>query len=136
MGQQQLLLIVLGVIIVGFAIVAGGQIVEKSYRQNEADLLMDRTLMIAHSAVAWKAKSDPYAGGNASYSGLIDGGFQKLFLGEETEQGRFKITRANLDTLEVTAVGKRFPEVGIRVLVIGEEFNLTDVRFDGAIKID
>ena len=136
MGHQQLLLLVLGVIIVGFAIVAGGQIVEKSYRQHEADLLMDRTLMIAHSAVAWKAKSDPYAGGNASYAGLADGGFRKLFLGEETETGIFKITKAVQDSLEVTAVGKRFPEVGIRVLVVGEDFNLTDVRFDGAIALD
>ena len=135
MGQQQLLLLVLGTIIVGFAIVAGLQVFEKNYRQHDADLLLDRAFMITHSAIAWKAQADPYAGGNASYSGLEDGGFEKLFLGEETETGIFRITKAVNDSLELRAVSKRFPEVGIRVLVVGEEFNQTDILFDGSIRL-
>lgn len=135
MGQQQLLLLVLGVILVGYAIVAGTQIFEKSSRQHDADLLLNRSIMIAHSAVAWKAQADPYVGGNASYSGLADGGFEQLFLGEETETGIFQITRAVNDSLELRAVSKRFPEVGIRVLVVGEDFNQTDIRFDGSLRL-
>ena len=133
MGHQQLLLIVLGTIIVGFAVVAGTQIFEKNYRQHDADLLLDRSVMIAQSAVAWKAQADPFVGGDASYSGLEDGGFRKLFLGEETINGYFQITRAIGDTLELSAVSKRYPEIGVRVLVVGEQFEKTDVLFDGSI---
>lgn len=108
MGQQQLLLIVFGIIVVGTAIVSGIQTVEKGYRQYEADLLIDRCLMIAQSAVYWKATADPFEGGNASYTGLEDAGFQKLFLGDETETGYFMITMAKGDSLELTGVSKRF----------------------------
>ncbi len=135
MGQQQLLLMVLAVIVVGTAVLSGIQTLEKGYRQHEADMLVDRSLMIAHSAVYWKAKADPFEGGNASYTGLENGGFQKLFLGEETETGTFQITMAQGDSLELVAVSKRFPEVGIRLLVLGEEIVQTDVLYDGSITI-
>jgi len=133
MGHQQLLLLVLGTIIVGLAIVAGTQILEKNYRQNDADLLLDRSIMIAQSAIAWKAQADPYVGGNASYSGLEDGGFRKLFLGEETIVGYFQITKAVGDSLVLSSVSKKYPEVGVRVHVVGEEFVKTDIQFDGSV---
>ncbi len=136
MGQQQLLLIVFGVIIVGFSVMAGVQIVEKNFRQHNADMLVDRGLMIAQSAVAWKAQADPFEGGNASNTGLENAGFKKLFLGEETENGTFKISVAQGDSLELVAVSKRFPEVGIRVNVSDEDIYKTTVRYDGSITLD
>lgn len=132
MGQQQLLLLVLGVIIVGLSVVAGIQIVDKSFRQNEADMLVGRSLMIAQSAVYWKAKADPFDGGNASYTGLEEAGFRKLFLGEETETGTFKITLAKEDSLVLVSVSKRFPEVGVQINVVGEEITNTIVTYDGS----
>ena len=135
MGNQQLLLLVLGTFIVGYAILAGLKLFDKNSRQHDADLLINRTVMIAHSAVAWKAQADPYEGGNASYTGLADGGFQKLFLGEETITGTFQITKAIADTLELRAVSKQYPDVGVRVLVVGETFEQTDIRFDGSIRL-
>lgn len=136
MGQQQLLLLVMGVIIVGFSVMAGVQIVEKNFRQHNADMLIDRGLMIAQSALAWKAQADPFEGGNASYSGLENAGFKKLFLGEETENGIFKISMAQGDSLELVAVSKRFPEVGIRVNVSDQDIYRTTVRYDGSITLD
>ena len=136
MGQQQLLLIVLGVIIVGFTVLVGVQISEKSFRQHNADLLIDRCLNIAHAAFSWKAMADPFEGGNASYSGLENNGFDKLFLGEETESGEFKINKAVGDSLEIIAVSKRFPEVGVRISVFDDEILRTDVRYDGSISLD
>ncbi|MEM8484680.1 MAG: hypothetical protein AAF564_03985 [Bacteroidota bacterium] len=136
MGQQQLLLLVMGIIIVGFSVMAGVQIVEKNFRQHNADMLIDRGLMIAQSALAWKAQADPFEGGNASYSGLENAGFKKLFLGEETENGIFKISMAQGDSLELVAVSKRFPEVGIRVNVSDQEIYRTTVRYDGSITLD
>ncbi len=136
MGQQQLLLLVFGVIIVGFSVMAGVQIVEKNFRQHNADMLIDRGVMIMQSAVAWKAQADPFEGGNASYTGLEDAGFKKLFLGEETENGTFKISMAQGDSLELEAVSKRYPEVGIRINVVGQEIDKTIIRYDGSITID
>lgn len=136
MGQQQLLLLVLGVIIVGISVLAGIQIFEKSFRQHDADLLIDRSLMIAQSAVYWKAKADPFEGGNASYTGLEVAGFQKLFLGEETDSGTFKITKAEGNELTLVSVSKRFPEVSVQVDVLGEEIINTTVKYDGSVTLD
>ena len=136
MGQQQLLLLVLSVIIVGVAVVGGVQIADKSFRQHDADLLIDRALMIAQSAVFWKAKTDPFEGGNASYTGLEDGGFEILFTGEKTDIGVYKITKADGLDLELTAVSNRYPEVGIVVTVFGEEIVGTEVAYDGSITLE
>ncbi len=135
MGQQQLLLLVLGIVIVGMAIVGGVQIVEKNYRQHDADTLIDRSLMIAQSAVYWKAKTDPFEGGNASYTGLENGGFSRLFLGEQTDTGIFQIATAQADSLVLVAVSKRHPEVGVRITVIGEVITETEIKYDGTISI-
>ena len=81
MGQQQLLLMVLGVIVVGVAVVAGFSAAEVSFMQHDADALVNRCLHIAQDAVYWKTKTDPFEGGSASYAGLASGGFdQFLFL--------------------------------------------------------
>ena len=136
MGQQQLLLIVLGIVIVGVAVVAGIEAAEISFKQHDADALVTRCLHIAQDAVYWKAKADPFEGGNASYEGLSVGGFEKLFLGEETESGAFKIVSATADSLIIIAVSKRFPSLGVRVRVAGEEIVDTDVDYNGGITLD
>ena len=136
MGQQQLLLIVLGIIVVGVAILAGASAAEISFKQHDADALINRCLHIAQDAVNWKAKTDPFVGGSASYAGLASGGFDQLFLGDETEGGRFKIETATADSLVIIAVSKRFPEVGVRVKVAGEEIVDTDVDYNGGITLN
>jgi len=136
MGQQQLLLIVLGIVIVGTAIIAGVEAVEISFKQHDADALVNRCLHIAQDAVSWKARSDPFEGGNASYAGLTAGGFGELFIGDETEGGNFKIVTATDDSLVIVAISKRFPEVGVRVSVAGEEIVDTDIDFNGLITLD
>lgn len=133
MGQQQLLLLVMGIVIVGFAVIAGFAMAESTMRQTAVDSLVDRNLTIATEAAFWKQKRDPFNGGNASYAGLATDGMQKLFLGETTITGFFKITRATTDELEVTAVSLRYPELGVRTLVEGYEITVTDIAYDGSI---
>lgn len=135
MGQQQLLLIVIGVVLVGVAVMTGFEAMEKKLQQNAADALIDRNLAIATEAVYWKTKSDPYSGGNAEYTGLENGGMQKLFVGEETMNGVFKITRATDSELEITAVSTQYPNVGARTLVRHYEIVQTDVQYDGSITV-
>ena len=136
MGQQQLLLLVMGVVLVGIAVLAGFAAGDKTLKQSAADNLVDRNLSIATDAVYWKTKRDPFNGGNAQYTGLQTDGMQKLFAGEVTENGIFRITRATADELEITAVSTRYPDLGARTLVRDYDIISTDVRFDGSINLD
>ena len=136
MGQQQLLLLVFGVIIVGIAVMSGLIAVDEKLRQSAVDNLIDRNLTIASEAVFWKTKRDPYNGGAAKYSGLQSDGMQTLFLGEETNNGRFKITNADDNGLEITAVSTSYPEIGVRTFIVGYSIDSTAVRHDGSIALD
>lgn len=136
MGQQQLLLLVFGLVIVGIAVIAGWQAAEERYAKSVADTLVDRNLAIATDAVFWKTKRDPFNGGNASYTGLADDGMQILFLGETTHNGRFKITRATSVELEITAISLEYPHIGARTLVRDYDIVSTEVVYDGSITLE
>ncbi len=136
MGQQQLLLLVLGIVIVGFAVMAGFVMGENTLRQRAADNLVDRNLAIASDAVFWKQKRNPFYGGNASYAGLANDGMQKLFMGEETQTGVFKITYADDDELEITATSVKYPELVVRTYVKEYEIVKTEVSYSGVSEED
>ena len=130
MGQQQLLLLVIGVILVGLAVVGGLAATQSFVRQDEADGLLDRTLAIATQAAYWKAKNDPFAGGDQSYAELATDGMQRLALDTATVRGRFDITGAWADSVEISAVSSRYPEIGVRVVVHQYDVARTTVAFD------
>jgi hypothetical protein len=134
MGQQQLLLLVIAVVLVGIAVMAGFEILQRHYRQDEADGLLDRALSIATHAVSWKTRGDPFAGGNQSYAALADGGLELLALDSTTIRGRFEITDATVNTLEVTGVSVRpgFEQIGVRVYVRDYGVDSSRVSFDGS----
>lgn len=133
MGQQQLLLLVMGVVLVGIAVVAGMHVFDAKMRQSTMDNLLDRNLSIATNAVVWKSKSDPYYGGDASYSDFT---LHSTALKGTTASGRFEITRADGDDLWITAVSRRYPEIGVRTYVHAYDIDSTAVAYDGSITID
>ncbi|MDZ4699568.1 MAG: hypothetical protein SH809_07675 [Rhodothermales bacterium] len=136
MGQQQLLLLVMGLVIVGLAVVAGFQMAEVSMKQHDADVMVGRCISIASDAIYWKTKNDPYTPGGAEYSSLIDAGMAQLFVGEETENAEYWIDPDGFsvaDQVVFVAVSKRFPEVGVRVTVVGDTISKTEVDFSGEI---
>lgn len=135
MGQQQLLLLVIGVVLVGFSVLAAFTAIEKHTRQDEADGLLDRTLAIATHAVYWKTKNDPFNGGNQSYADLAADGMQTLALDTATVRGRFDITGAWVDSLEISAVSSRYPDIGVRVTVDRYDIKRTVVAYDGSITL-
>lgn len=135
MGQQQLLLLVMGIVIVGLAIVTSLDIAEKSLMQNDADVLVGRCLTIAQDAVYWKSKTNPFVGGNAAYTDLATGGFSHLFLLDETENGYFKFDEVEANSFKIIAVSKRFPLVGVKISVVGEEIVSTESSVSGAITL-
>lgn len=136
MGQQQLLLLVIGIVLVGISIMAGFEILQKHFRHDEADGLLDRSLAIATHAVYWKSKNDPFAGGNQSYEELEENGIALLGLDSANVRGRFAITGATESTLEVTGVSDRYPEVGVRVYVNNYDVDSSAIRYNGTFTLD
>ena len=136
MGQQQLLLLVFGIIIVAVGVIAGMEAFSRKMEQSAADNIVDRNLTIASEAVAWKTKRDPYNGDNASYAGLTTDGLKKLFLNESTNNGVFAITSATDDELEITGVSSSFPNLGARTYISNYTIDSTTVAYDGSITID
>jgi len=136
MGQQQLLLLVLGIVVVAFAILAALTAIPEKMKQSEADNLVSRNLEIATAAVAWKSLRDPYNGGNTMYTGLDDDGFTKLFMESSTQSGNFGISVPSAYKLEITGVGIRYTNVGVRTYVTNYDVDSTVIRFDGSITIE
>ena len=62
MGQQQLLLLVLGIVIVGVAVVAGIQAFGENQKKANADALVLTSMRIASDAQAWLRKPVIYGG--------------------------------------------------------------------------
>ena len=70
MGTQQLLLIVLGVIIVGIAVVVGIGIFGNNSQQANADAVLQDCMRLAASAQGYYRKPAMLGGGGASFVGL------------------------------------------------------------------
>ena len=66
MGQQQLLLLVLGIVIVGLAVVVGIQAFGENQKKANADALTNDAIRIASDAQAWALKPTAFGGGNGS----------------------------------------------------------------------
>jgi hypothetical protein len=63
MGQQQLLLLVLGTVIVGLSVVVGINAFSENQKQSNADAMVTDALRIASDIQAYAAKPDQYGGG-------------------------------------------------------------------------
>ncbi|MDX1532032.1 MAG: hypothetical protein R3362_10950 [Rhodothermales bacterium] len=136
MGQQQLLLLLISVVLVALATMGAFAILDHYYQKDEADGLLDRSLTIATHAVYWKAKNDPFAGGNQSYENLVPVGIETLALDAENIRGQYAITAATENTLQITGVSTRYPGIGVRVFVSDYEIDSSYVRFDGSLTLD
>jgi hypothetical protein len=69
MGQQQLLLIVLGVIIVGIAVILGILIFQQNAVDQKRDLVVNEILHISEIAQQYYKKPTSLAGGGNSFTG-------------------------------------------------------------------
>lgn len=71
MGQQQLLLIVLGAIIVGISVRIGFRIVDAQYTQQNRDQMTLQMQNIYANAEQYATKSARQAGGGGAYTGFV-----------------------------------------------------------------
>jgi len=84
MGQQQLLLLVLGMVIVGIAVVAGIQAFSEGRERAAVDAAVSEALRIATDVQAWALKPAPFSGGGGSLSGV---NFAKMGYTSKGEEG-------------------------------------------------
>ena len=70
MGQQQLLLLVLGIVIVGLAVVVGIQAFGENQKKANSDAITNDVIRIASDAQAWNLKPQAFGGGDGSFSGV------------------------------------------------------------------
>lgn len=70
MGQQQLLLLVLGIVIVGLSVVVGIQAFGENQKKANADALVNDAIRIASDAQAWNLKPTAFGGGGGSFDGI------------------------------------------------------------------
>lgn len=64
MGQQQLLLLVLGIVIVGLAVVVGISAFGENRKKASLDALVNDGVRIAADAQAWSLEPSAFGGGN------------------------------------------------------------------------
>ena len=125
MGQQQLLLLILGIVMVGLAVVAGLQAYSQNRVKSNGDQLVVDGIRIATDAQAWYQKADAYGGGAGTYTGLTleRMGWQTNGAGEyENSFGTWDISTVETQRflLEGTAVGDP-PFNTICVVVVGAD---------------
>jgi hypothetical protein len=72
MGQQQLLLLVLGIVIVGLAVVVGIQAFSENQKKANGDAIVNDAIRIASDIQAWKLKPQAFGGGadQADFTGV------------------------------------------------------------------
>lgn len=105
MGTQQILLIVLGVIVVGIAVVVGISFFGTHSQQANADAVLNDCLRIASGAQTWCGKPSTLGGGNYSFSGLT---LQKCgWRFASNENGTYKLSRISHDHVHIVGTGKQ-----------------------------
>lgn len=71
MGQQQLLLIVLGVIVIGIAILMGIILFQQNAIEQKRDLLINEGITVANNAREYFHKPSTYGGGQYNFTGWV-----------------------------------------------------------------
>jgi|SRR3972149_392387 len=106
MGQQQLLLIVLGIIVVGVSILIGSALFNANFESANRDEIISDMNSLGTMAQAYFKKTANLGGGNGSFVGWEMPAYFKKF-----DAGKIKIQiQKNKDRIVITATGS---QVGI-----------------------
>ncbi|WP_420454707.1 hypothetical protein [Rubrivirga sp.] len=110
MGQQQLLLLVLGIVIVGLAVVVGIQAFGENQKKANTDAVVNDAIRIASDAQAWALKPTAFGGGNGNFCAgetttavtLTDLGYKADY---ENANGEYSIAVTDCTSMEITGTG-------------------------------
>ncbi len=121
MGQQQLLLIVLGVIIVGIAVVVGINVFTASSVQANADALVADLTNLAANAQQHFRKPGALGGGGSSFDGSRNNGTTWAVPASLVRTGNMSADVAAVigaDEIELTATGTEDGSAGGKITVV------------------
>lgn len=99
MGQQQLLLVIVGVIIVGLAIAVGIGLFAAQSISNNRDAMIHDLNMIAQSAYQYRISIRQLGGGEGNYSNFVIPPQMA-----DNSNGRYSIVDAQVNTIEMRGV--------------------------------
>jgi uncharacterized membrane protein YqiK len=99
LGQQQLLLIVLGVIVVGIAIIMGILLFRQYAIEEKRDAVINEGITVAHNAIQYYNKPKVLGGGGFSFLGW------KIPSNLKTSPNGSYLETVNADDVEITGTG-------------------------------
>ena len=102
MGQQQLLLIVLGVIIVGIAVVVGINLFGEQAAAANFDAVMNDMQRIAATSQQWYLKPIALGGGGRTFTGL---NFTNINVSGSNHNGGYAISNTLQNSFTLTGLG-------------------------------
>ncbi|MEL6615863.1 MAG: hypothetical protein AAFQ43_09000 [Bacteroidota bacterium] len=136
MGTQQLFLLVLGIVIVGLAVIAGVGSFRQQTKANQADDALSRSVAIAQEAVNWRGRAVIYGGGGGgNFTPLATNGLEILGIGDAPAYTEHAIQSASGNVLEIVGVSTLDTDVGAYVRVTGDQIDSTATRLDGSITL-
>lgn len=102
MGQNQLLLVILGVLIVGVAIYVGLTMFGSGAENNTRNAMIHDLTNFGASAQTYYTKLQALGGGKGSYEGMLPGSIGL----KDNENARYFIESATKDVCLITGVGR------------------------------
>ncbi|MBV6420051.1 MAG: hypothetical protein DAHOPDDO_01278 [Ignavibacteriaceae bacterium] len=100
MGQQQLLMIVLGVIIVGIAVLIAISLFKANAIEHKRDILIQESTSIGVMALQYFKKPTEFGGGGRSFSN-----FEIPLQMKSTENGSFNIASKSVNEIRIVGTG-------------------------------
>jgi Tfp pilus assembly protein PilE len=133
MGQQQILLIILGVIVVGIAVTVGINMFQDNAINSNRDGVSNDLISFAARAQQFYRRPRGLAGGENSFTGLTatDAGMLRLTQNPVTANGTYSIKSASAQSITLLGVGRyTIGEDSIRVecVVTPHEYTLTIIK--------
>jgi hypothetical protein len=126
LGQQQLLLIVLGVIIVGIAVIIGIAMFRSQSVENKRDVVISESLNIGSLALQYYKKARTFGGGQYVFTGWIVPA--EL---DTTENGVYEATVTSTQ-VEIIGTGNEAVSgndmVQVKTIVTGNGINTTVIK--------
>ncbi len=128
MGQQQLLLLVLSIVVVSIAVYIGIDMFGKSAQQNHMDSLVGYAVDVASDAIQWREKQSPYLGGGGSFLELNPGteDLERFLISTNRPPGVLAVDERTENTLVLVGISSSYPEIGVRLRV--ERFDIVSTE--------
>ena len=123
MGQQQLLLLVLGIVIVGLAVVVGIQAFSENQAKANVDAMTNDAIRFASDSQAWALKPTAFGGGDGAFTGAS---FKVLGLDSTNANGSYALAVVNASEATITATSANDSNRKVAVRICG--FDSDDIK--------